>query len=90
MHDEVSELIWNLNDIQDQWETSVENINKAILQKALKLGIIKELKFKFQEFDIQDMFEYHDGKICLDCRRNLKCDQHKLQKKEKLIDDSDF
>ena len=84
-HDELSEVIWSIHDFKDQWQTSINSINAAIKQKALDLGIIKDLKFKFEEFEIQDMYEYHDGKMCTKCRRHLKCDQHQLKRQSVLI-----
>jgi hypothetical protein len=52
--------------------------------------MVKQNNFKFKEFGIQDMFIYHDGKMCLNCRRHLMCEKHSLLKKDKLIKEPDF
>lgn len=90
MHDQVSELIWGLNDVKDEWDSNITRINEAIYQKAISIGMVKQNNFKFKEFGIQDMFIYHDGKMCLNCRRHLMCEKHSLLKKDKLIKEPDF
>ena len=34
-HDEVSNLIWDIVDVQDTWDQAIERINEALLAKAV-------------------------------------------------------
>ena len=90
-HNEISELIWDIVDVQDTWDTAIDNINQAVMKKAISNGIKKE-QFKFAVPDIQDMLVYHNGTICKKCRLNFYCEKHKLVKKERQfdIDEDDF
>ena len=38
---ELQEQIWGIQDTQDVWDTSIDNINQKLLEKAEELGISK-------------------------------------------------
>ena len=41
-HNEISELIWDIVDVQDTWDTAIDNINEAVMKKAIANGIHKK------------------------------------------------
>ena len=81
-------MIWDIVDVNDTWDSAIEDINEAVKNSAIKNGLIKSTldRFKFKVPNIQDMLVYHNGTICKACRKNMWCEKHRLMKKEKLID----
>ena len=56
--DQVEQMIEGLQDVDDEWQNNVKEINKKIMDSAIKNGITKGNlgKFKFKEFNIADMY----------------------------------
>jgi hypothetical protein len=48
-HDEVTKLIWEIEDLNSDWKNAVDSINAAIKKRAIEIGIDKDAmkKFKF-------------------------------------------
>ena len=53
----------------------------------MELGITKDVmkRYKIVEFDIKDMYELPDGKMCYSCKKGVKCEKHPLVKKHELV-----
>jgi hypothetical protein len=71
----------DLDDVQEVWKEKNQEFDKVIKKKEESLG--KKEKFKFREFDIQDMQMNADGTntLCRICRKGMKCSIHPLIKK---------
>ena len=78
IHDNVNHSIYELEDQQDTWVEAVKNINEVIKKRAIEIGMVKELNFEFEEFNIQDMIEPLGVKRCRICAQNLKCSEHQI------------
>ena len=88
-------MITNLQDLDDTWKEESKKINDRIKEAAIKNGITndKYANYKFQAFNIQDMYRNKDGKICYNCMRSKKCEIHKYERQGKdqlLKNDSQF
>ena len=48
-HDDVSQLIWDIVDVQDTWDDAIKAINDILMKKAVEKGIYKDVydKMKF-------------------------------------------
>ena len=48
-HDDVSQLIWDIVDVQDTWDDAIKAINEVLMKKAVQKGIYKDVynKMKF-------------------------------------------
>jgi hypothetical protein len=91
-NNEISELIWEITDLQDTWDTAIDDINKVIKERAIKNGISKEhhKKFKFKEFNIKDMYYAKNGTVCFHCSKGLECKRHGLKEGVLKKNESDF
>tara|TARA_B110000285_G_C14929527_1_gene516654 strand:+ start:257 stop:499 length:243 start_codon:yes stop_codon:yes gene_type:complete len=52
------DLEMDIEDLQDDWDTEMEDINKKLYAKAVDIGISKDEyfhKYKFDIFNIKDM-----------------------------------
>ena len=74
--DNVNHSIYELEDQQDTWVQAKQRINDAIKKRAVEIGMVKELKFVFNEFNIQDMIVPLGVKRCRICAQNLQCPEH--------------
>ena len=46
-HDEVANLIYDLGDVVDTWDTALNDINDAIKNRAIEIGVTKGEMDKF-------------------------------------------
>jgi hypothetical protein len=48
-HDDVSQLIWDIVDVQDTWDDAIKAINDVLMKKAVAKGVYKDVydKMKF-------------------------------------------
>lgn len=71
IHDNVNHSIYELEDQQDTWVQAKQRINDVIKKRAVEIGMVKELNFEFNEFNIQDMVVPLGVKRCRICAQNL-------------------
>lgn len=91
-NDEITQLMWDITDLQDNWDGAIDDINNVINERALKLGISKNhhKNFKFKEFNIKDMYYAKNGTICFHCSKGIDCKRHALKEGVLKKTESDF
>lgn len=72
---EVSRLIWDIEDIDDTWVGAEKGLNDVILKKNKDLDK-KRHYTEFKTFDILDMVK--ELSSCKECYEGLNCSQHGL------------
>ena len=54
-------MVWDIIDTQDNWDNMKDAVNKAIMDKAMQLGITRCKNYNLCSFDIKDMYEVSHG-----------------------------
>ena len=86
---EIFTMIQDISDIKETWDDAQDDLNDRIELKAIEAGVSKNAmkKYKFKQFNIQDMYKTTDGTLCRNCAKNLVCSAHPLAKQEMLKGD---
>ena len=84
VEDKMTEIEMDMQDDQDNWDVEMENINKKILEQAVKNGISKEDYYKNYNFklmkitDLKAKYQEAVADRCANCQaaRAGKCEKH--------------
>ena len=61
--------------MDDQFDSVMTDLQKAIVKKSDESGITKQLFYEFDEFDIKDT-ELANGTYCYQCKKGVNCKKH--------------
>ena len=77
--DDIAGVIWEVDEMNDQWENANENFAKAIDKQIGKLGVNKNsYETKFKLLDIEDMRKQIIK--CKNCNEGLFCEEHRIKR----------
>lgn len=78
--DDIAGVIWEVDEMNDQWEDANQNFAKAIDKQIGKLGVNKNsYETKFKLLDIEDMRKQIIK--CKNCSEGLFCEEHRIKRK---------
>ena len=79
-------MIQDIDDIKETWDDAQNDLNDRFEEKAIEAGVSANVmkKYKFKQFNIQDMYKTDAGTLCRNCAKNLVCSAHPLAKKEMI------
>ena len=78
-----------IEDVKDTWCNAIGDINKTIYAKAVEEGIVKQLNYQFDEFDMKDTY-MTDGATCYLCMKGLKCKKHTYVRKNQMKENKEI
>ena len=78
---EIEDTKENMKEMQHKWDDLIQNINEAVIKKALEEKVVKKaMDIKIEDFSIQDTYLAYHTKACETCRNGLSCDRHQFVK----------